>query len=164
MKHRFYTQAVSLFLVFGLLLTGFTLPVFAVPASDTSNSSNTPSANDELLVPDETVSQAYNSEITAENKVLEYIDPTQTAVLNATTGPIRLNYTSTSLQEGKTRTLIATTEPAAQAVTWSTSNSDIATVSSAGLVSAIKAGTVTITASLVDADGITQTASCTVYV
>ena len=36
MKHRFYTRAVSLFLIFGLLLSGLTLPVFAVPASDLS--------------------------------------------------------------------------------------------------------------------------------
>ena len=33
MKHRFYTRAVSLLLIFGLLLTGLALPVFAVPAS-----------------------------------------------------------------------------------------------------------------------------------
>lgn len=164
MKHRFYTRAVSLYLIFGLLLTGFTLPVFAVPASDTNDSSNTPIASDELLVPNEIVPQAYNSATTAENKDLEYIEPTQTAVLNAFTGPIRLNYISTSVQEGRTHLLTATTEPANQTVTWSTSNSDIATVSSTGLVSGIKAGTVTITATMVDADGITQTASCTVYV
>ena len=33
MKHRFYTRAVSLFLILGLLLSGLALPVFAVPAS-----------------------------------------------------------------------------------------------------------------------------------
>ena len=57
MKHRPYTRAVSLFLIFGLLLTGLTLPVFAVLASDANNSSNTPIPNDEWLVSDETVAQ-----------------------------------------------------------------------------------------------------------
>ena len=77
---------------------------------------------------------------------------------------ISLNYTSASIVEGGTRTLVATTKPSGQTVTWTTSNSSIATVSSSGVVTAKKAGTVTITASMVDADGITRTATCTVYV
>ena len=77
---------------------------------------------------------------------------------------ISLNYTSTSIVEGGTRTLVATTVPNGQTVTWATSNSSIATVSSSGVVTAKKAGTVTITASMVDTEGITRTATCTVYV
>lgn len=77
---------------------------------------------------------------------------------------ISLNYTSASIVEGGTRTLVATTKPSGQTVTWATSNSSIATVSSSGVVTAKKAGTVTITASMVDADDITRTATCTVYV
>lgn len=77
---------------------------------------------------------------------------------------ISLNYTSTSIVEGGTRTLVATTKPSGQTVTWSTSDSNIATVSSSGIVTAKKAGIVTITASMVDVDGITLTATCVVYV
>lgn len=77
---------------------------------------------------------------------------------------ISLNYTSVSIVEGGTRTLTATTNPAGQTVTWSTSNSDIAFVRPNGTVLARKAGVATITASMVDADGITRTATCTVYI
>ena len=77
---------------------------------------------------------------------------------------ISLNYTSASIAEGGTRTLVATTKPSGQTVTWTTSNGSIATVSSSGVVTAKKAGTVTITAGMIDADGITRTATCTIYV
>lgn len=77
---------------------------------------------------------------------------------------VSLNYSSTSIVEGGTKTLTATTKPSGQAVTWSTSNSSIATVSASGVVTAKKAGSVTITASMVDADGNAKYAYCTVYV
>jgi len=77
---------------------------------------------------------------------------------------ISLNYTSTSIAEGGTRTLVATTKPSGQSVTWSTSNSSVATVSSSGVVTAKKAGTATITATTPDTHGGVRTASCTVYV
>lgn len=76
---------------------------------------------------------------------------------------ITLNYTSTSIVEGGTRTLVATTSPSGQTVSWSTSNSAIATVSSSGVVTAKKAGRTTITASYVY-NGSTYSATCTVYV
>ena len=57
MKHRLYTRTISLIVVLSLLLTGLVFPVFAVPASDTANSSNTPVANDEF-VSDEIVLRA----------------------------------------------------------------------------------------------------------
>lgn len=80
------------------------------------------------------------------------------------TSSIALSTTSCSIQEGNTRTLVATTNPAGQAVTWSTSNSAVATVSSSGVVTAKKAGTATITARTVDPNGVTKTATCIVYV
>ncbi len=80
------------------------------------------------------------------------------------TSSIALSTTSCSIQEGNTRTLVATTNPANQTVTWSTSNSAVATVSSTGVVTANKAGTATITARIVDPNGVTRTATCTVYV
>ena len=77
---------------------------------------------------------------------------------------ISLNYSSTSIVEGGTRTLVATTKPSGLAVSWSSNNNAIATVSSTGVVTAKKAGTVTITASMTDTDGFTRYAYCTIYV
>lgn len=58
---------------------------------------------------------------------------------------ISLNYTSTSIVEGGTRTLVATTSPSGQSVTWSTSNSAVATVDSNGVIKGVSTGTTTIT-------------------
>lgn len=88
--------------------------------------------------------------------VLNYTEPTASS--------ITLSSSSISIQEGGTSTLTATTSPSGLGVTWSTSNSSIATVSSSGIVTAKKAGTVTITASITDASGTVKSAACTVYV
>lgn len=77
---------------------------------------------------------------------------------------ISFDYSKVSIVEGGTGTLAVTTRPSGQTVTLSTSDSAIATVNANGVVTAKKAGTVTITASMVDADGITWYAYCTVYV
>lgn len=77
---------------------------------------------------------------------------------------ISLNYSSLSIVEGGTSTLIATTQPSGQTVTWTTSNSAIATVSSTGVITAHKAGDIAIRAKIVDADGVSHYATCTVYV
>ncbi len=75
-----------------------------------------------------------------------------------------LDKMTASVLEGGTVTITASSTPSGQPVTWSTSNSAVATVSASGVVTAKKAGTVTITATLTDVDGTTQTADCTVYV
>ncbi len=80
------------------------------------------------------------------------------------TTAISLNTTKVSIVEGGTYRLTATTSPSGKTVTWKTSNGNVATVSSTGLVTAKKAGSTTITASFVDADGNTKTATATVYV
>ncbi len=62
---------------------------------------------------------------------------------------VSLDYTSVSLEEGQSTTLIATINPNdadEKTVSWTTSNSSVATVSNGGLVTAIKEGTATITA------------------
>lgn len=61
---------------------------------------------------------------------------------------LKLSKTSASTGVGKSFTLTATTSPAeaAKTVTWKSSNTAIATVSSKGVVKAVKSGTVTITA------------------
>ena len=77
---------------------------------------------------------------------------------------ISLNKTSLSMSVGETQMLTATVLPSNatnQAVNWSSSNSLVATVSSIGLVTAIAAGSATIT--VTSSDG-AKTAFCTVAV
>ena len=77
---------------------------------------------------------------------------------------VSLNKTSTTLRAGDTETLIATVLPADATnknVTWTSSNTSVATVSSSGVVTAKAAGTVTITATAGDGG---KTATCTVNV
>ena len=71
---------------------------------------------------------------------------------------ISLNQSSLALQVNETKTLSASVSPAGTAVAWSSSNPGVATVSS-GKVTAVKAGSATITAT---AGG--KTASCAVTV
>jgi len=74
-------------------------------------------------------------------------------VVGMKTPTISLNKTKTNLEKGKTLTLKATVSPSSfpcKDVTWKSSNTKVATVTSSGKVKAIKAGTATITcASLV---------------
>ena len=80
----------------------------------------------------------------------------------AVTG-ITLNKTSVTLNVGGSETLQATIQPSNatnKTVTWSSSNTSVATVDSAGKVTAVKAGTATITAT----SNNSKKASCTVTV
>ena len=77
---------------------------------------------------------------------------------------VSLNYTTLTLTEGQTQTLTATVSPSNatnKSVTWSSSNTSVATVSSTGVVTAVKAGTATITVKTNDGS---KTATCTVTV
>lgn len=78
---------------------------------------------------------------------------------------LKLNKDSLTLQERGSDTLTATVEPADatnQDVTWKSSDTSIATVSADGTVTAISAGTATITATAKDGSGVS--ASCTLTV
>ncbi len=82
---------------------------------------------------------------------------------NVPVNRVLLNKTSTTLTVGNTETLTATVEPANatnKAVTWSSDNSGVATVSN-GVVTAVTPGTATITVTTEDGN---KTASCTVTV
>lgn len=77
---------------------------------------------------------------------------------------VSLNNTSLSLQEGETSTLEATVSPSNatnNAVTWSSSNTDVATVTASGVVTANSAGSATITCTTKDGS---KTATCKVTV
>jgi uncharacterized protein YjdB len=78
---------------------------------------------------------------------------------------VTLNKSSLSLEKGKTETLTATVEPtnvSNSTVAWKSSNTAVATVSSSGVVTAIAAGSATITCTTADGSG--KSASCTVTV
>lgn len=81
-------------------------------------------------------------------------------VTNPVIPGIRLNKTSDSLTIGQTDNLVATTTPSGAQVTWTTSDSSIATVDSNGKITGIKEGQATITATTVDG----LTATCIVNV
>ena len=78
---------------------------------------------------------------------------------------VQLNKTSVSLYANETTTLVATVYPVTavnKKVTWSSSNTSVATVSSTGVVTAKSVGSATITATTTD--GTNKTATCQVSV
>lgn len=75
---------------------------------------------------------------------------------------ISTNYATTNVNEGSTKTITATTYPADATLTWSSSNTNVATVSN-GVVTGISAGSTLITASITDSTG-THSVSCNLYV
>lgn len=82
------------------------------------------------------------------------------ATCTVTVLEISLDKTELTLIEGDAEQLTATVSPEGAAVIWSSSDSDVATVSESGLVTAVKAGTATITAKVNDE----TTATCAVTV
>jgi len=78
---------------------------------------------------------------------------------------ISITGTATITTLSGTTQLTATTTPATPSVsllTWKSSNTALATVDSTGKVTALKNGTVTITASATDTSGVTQTTTITI--
>ena len=78
---------------------------------------------------------------------------------------ITLNKTETSISVGNSETLTATVAPenaANKALTWASSDEDVATVAPDGTVTAVKAGAATITATATDGSG--KSATCKVTV
>jgi|GEM_PF-5404863 len=80
-----------------------------------------------------------------------------------TVSSISLDPTAATIQIGKTQQLTATVTPTGtSAVSWSSSNEAVATVDQNGLVTGLKAGTATITATAAEDDSIKTTATITV--
>ena len=78
---------------------------------------------------------------------------------------ITLNKAETSISVGNSETLTATVAPenaTIKALTWASSDEDVATVAPDGTVTAVKAGAATITATAADGSG--KSATCTVTV
>lgn len=80
--------------------------------------------------------------------------------LNPTTPTISLNTQNVFVKVGNTATLTANVNPATETVTWKTSDATVATVA-AGVVTAVKVGTATITASLAGGQAVTATVNVT---
>ena len=77
---------------------------------------------------------------------------------------ISLDKSNLQMYVGKTATLVATVSPSNannQALTWTSSNPDVATVNESGVITALTEGNTTITASSVDGN---KTATCSVSV
>ena len=98
------------------------------------------------------------------------VDGNKTATCAVTVTPIlvnsiTLNRSTASVEVGSTVSLTATVSPsnaADRTLTWSSSNTAIATVSSNGVVTGVKAGTATITATSNDGSGVKATCQVTV--
>lgn len=103
------------------------------------------------------------TEITATSKENASIKATCTVtVTNIPVSSVELDKASLTLTEGDTYSLKATVKPddaADKTPTWSSSNTEVATVSDKGVVTAVKAGTATITAKCGE-----KTATCAVTV
>ena len=105
--------------------------------------------------------------VTATNSVGS-IDRTYTLNIKPATVSVtglKLDKDSLILQENGSYTLTATVEPADatnKAVTWASSDTNIATVSADGTVTAISAGNATITATAADGSGISASCNLTV--
>lgn len=78
------------------------------------------------------------------------------------TGSVLLNHHSITLVEGDEATLVATTVPAGETVTWTSGNSSVASVLD-GVVTGEDAGNTIITATIT-VDGVTYSDTCTVIV
>ena len=77
----------------------------------------------------------------------QVVTPDNVASLaNATTTALALSSNAIQVTKGNTDTLVATTSPSGQHVSWDSSNPAVATVDSAGVVTAVEAGTAIVTA------------------
>ena len=102
--------------------------------------------------------------VTDDYTVTDNGDGTFTVAASSTVTPqVVLNNSNISIVNGRTAKLKATTKPAGASVTWTSSDTEVATVSSNGVVTAEGTGTATITATItVSATNYTDTCAVTV--
>ncbi|MDD3382237.1 MAG: Ig-like domain-containing protein [Bacilli bacterium] len=141
---------------------------FVVAASLSDKTVNWTSSNNTVATVDQTGkvtgvaagSATVVAKLNADSSIQAQISITVTATLKPT---ITLSATSASLVAGTTKALTATVKNTANtAVTWSSSNTSIATVNSTGVVTAASAGTATITATCQADKTVKATCSITV--
>ncbi len=128
------------------LLTASVLPSNASNQGITWKSSNTAVAtvNEAGQI---TARSKGTANITATSKDGGYTATCVVQVIQYATG-VKLNYSSVTLDVGKTKTLTATLSPSTvtyKTVKWKSSNTSVAKISSKGVITAVKAGTATIT-------------------
>lgn len=85
------------------------------------------------------------------------------SAIGAPTPTITLSKSSTTIASGSSETITATTTPNAFVVTWTSTDSDVASVDQNGEITGVAAGTATITATIT-VDGTTYTATCDVTI
>lgn len=92
-------------------------------------------------------------------------------VANRTVSAVSLNKSTTTITRGSTETLSVTATMSdgskitnASSFTWESNNTSVATVNSAGKITAVATGEATITVSYTDEDGNKKSATCTVTV
>jgi len=143
-------------------------------AAQSFTSGNRDLAHTVIITPTATPAEGYTLSGLTVNGVAHTSGSTYTVTANttiaATFSPIQVSSitvapSSKTLAVGGSQQLTATASPdnaLDKTVTWSTSNGSVATVSSTGLVTAVAAGTATITATANDGSGKTGTCSITV--
>ncbi len=112
-----------------------------------------------------TAGDVYNVKVIARNENGEDIKTTEITATKVFIESITLNKETETTVAGKTVTLIATVLPedaTNKSVTWMSSDTEVVTVSAAGVVTGKKAGTAIITATAVD--GSNKTATCEITV
>ena len=82
---------------------------------------------------------------------------------SSTVPQVVLNKANIELVVDETDTLVGTTTPAGQTITWTSSDNAVATVDTSGVVTAVAAGTATITATIT-VDTVDYTDTCAVTV
>ena len=143
-------------------------------AAQSFTSGNRDLAHTVIITPTATPNTGYALSSLTVNEAAHTSGNTHTVTANttiaATFSPIKVSSitvapSSKTLEVGGSQQLTATASPdnaLDKTVTWSTSNGSVATVSSTGLVTAVAAGTATITATAHDGSGKTGTCAITV--
>lgn len=134
------------------ILTATIEPANAQNQELTWSSSNTDIAKIDAVTGQITGRAVGTAKITVTTSDGGFSDSCIVEVVQLATG-VTLSFSSVSLDAGKTKTISATVTPSSatlKTVTWSSSDEKIAKVSSKGTITAVSAGTVTITATSKD--------------